>query len=123
MGEGIAVGAIMAVNAAGSIVDSATAELVAGPRFQNGLKMADTSKILVEIGSSVEGGLVGQNTTIDVVTTNAKLDKEAVNKLASVAHDGIALSVRPAHTMSDGDAMFALATGRVGVRGRHVQAL
>ena len=57
MGEGIVVGAIMAVNAAGSIVDSATAELVARLRFQNGLKMADTAKILVEIGSPVEGWL------------------------------------------------------------------
>ena len=114
------VGAIMAVNAAGSIVDSATAELVARLRFQNGLKMADTAKILVEIGSPVEGWL---DRTIGVVTTNAKLDKEQVNNLASIAHDGIALSVRPAHTMSDGDTMFALATGQMGDRGRHVQAL
>ena len=53
----------------------------------------------------------GESTTIGVVATNAALTKEQANKLASVAHDGIALAVRPAHTMSDGDTMFALATG------------
>ena len=57
------------------------------------------------------GPPAGESTTIGVVATNAALTKEQANKLAAVAHDGIALAVRPAHTMSDGDTMFALGTG------------
>ena len=109
-GNGVVVGAVVAVNAVGSIMDAATAELVAGPRTSDG--MVDASEALVSGGSCVSDGLPGQNTTIGVVATNARLNKEQANKLASVSHDGIALSVRPAHTMSDGDAMFSLATGR-----------
>jgi len=54
-----------------------------------------------------------QNTTIGVVATNARLGKEQANKLASMAQDGVALSVRPAHMMGDGDTMFAVATGHL----------
>ena len=55
----------------------------------------------------------GENTTIGVVATNAKLTKAQANKLASVAHDGLAMAVRPAHLMGDGDTLFALATGKL----------
>ena len=109
LGDGVTVGAVVAVNAVGSVVDPATAELVAGPRTLDG--MVDAAEALVG-GALAAAGLPGQNTTIGVVVTNAMLDKEQVTKLASVSHDGIAMSVRPAHTMSDGDTMFALATGR-----------
>ena len=51
------------------------------------------------------------NTTLAVVATNATLTKEQANKLAQVGHDGMALAVRPCHTMADGDVVFALATG------------
>jgi L-aminopeptidase/D-esterase-like protein len=51
------------------------------------------------------------NTVIGVVATNGKLTKEQVNKVAQMAHDGLAQAVRPAHTMWDGDTLFALATG------------
>ena len=57
------------------------------------------------------GESLTSNTTIGVVATNAPLTKEQANKVASVAHDGLAMAVRPAHTISDGDTMFALATG------------
>jgi L-aminopeptidase/D-esterase-like protein len=53
------------------------------------------------------------NTTIGVVATNAMLDKEGINKVAQMAHDGYALAIRPVHTMYDGDTVFALATQRV----------
>jgi L-aminopeptidase/D-esterase-like protein len=52
------------------------------------------------------------NTTLAVVATNARLNKEEVNRLATVAHDGLARSIRPAHTRSDGDVIFAMATGQ-----------
>ena len=109
MPNGVVVGAVVAVNAVGSVVDPETAEVVAGPRTSGG--MVDAAEALVG-GASAADGLTGQNTTIGVVATNARLDKEQATKLAQVAHDGIAMSVRPAHTMSDGDTMFALATGR-----------
>ena len=52
-------------------------------------------------------------TVIGVVATNARLDKEQINKVAQMAHDGLARAIRPAHTMFDGDTIFALATGEV----------
>jgi L-aminopeptidase/D-esterase-like protein len=57
-------------------------------------------------------GLVMTNTTIGVVATNMALTKEEANFLAQTSHNGIALSIRPSHTMRDGDTMFAMATGR-----------
>jgi L-aminopeptidase/D-esterase-like protein len=63
------------------------------------------------IGRTILGFGSRENTVIGVVATNAKLDKEAINKVAQMAHDGLARTVRPAHTMLDGDTIFALATG------------
>jgi L-aminopeptidase/D-esterase-like protein len=53
-----------------------------------------------------------QHTVIGVVATNARLDKAQINKVAQMAHDGLARTIRPAHTMFDGDTIFALATGK-----------
>src|SRR5690606_25752110 len=61
--------------------------------------------------------LAGTNTTIGVVATDAVLTKVQANRLASVAHDGLARAINPVHTMSDGDALFTLATGRVPLQG------
>jgi putative pantetheine hydrolase len=55
------------------------------------------------------------NTTIGIVATNARLTKEQTNRLATVAHDGLARAVRPAHTLTDGDTFFAIATGEIAV--------
>ena len=55
----------------------------------------------------------GTNTTIGVVVTDAELTKEQANRLATVAHDGLARAIRPSHTMYDGDTIFCLATGAV----------
>ena len=60
-------------------------------------------------------GALGQaafgNTTIGVVATNARLTREEANKLASMAHDGLAMTIRPVHTSLDGDTFFAMSTG------------
>ena len=67
-----------------------------------------------------------QNTVLVVVATNAALTKEQANRLATVCHDGIARSVRPAHTQSDGDIVFALSTGARDLEGsdyRVIEAL
>jgi L-aminopeptidase/D-esterase-like protein len=56
----------------------------------------------------------GSNTVLGVIATNAALTKEETNKVAQMAHDGLARAIRPAHTMLDGDTIFALATGTAG---------
>ena len=110
LGGGLVVGALMVVNAVGGVHDPDTGELVAGARNNDGGGMSGWLDLLhaTEPGA---GPPAGESTTIGVVATNAALTKEQANKLAAVAHDGIALAVRPAHTMSDGDTMFALGTG------------
>ena len=110
LGGGLAVGALMVVNAVGGVHDPDTGELVAGAR-NPGDGMSGWLELLDAPSSSAGAPPAGESTTIGIVATNAALTKEQANKLAAVAHDGIALAVRPAHTMSDGDTMFALATG------------
>jgi L-aminopeptidase/D-esterase-like protein len=105
------VGAIVAVNAVGDIVDPRNGALVAGVRTPDGKGLADARRLL-----RTGGGMptrTGQNTTIGVVATNARLTKAQATKVAEMAHDGLARAIYPAHTMGDGDAIFALATGTI----------
>ena len=111
LGEGLVVGAIVAVNALGSVFDPDTGVLVAGPRGGDGERMRDSLELLTTPGFRRAARTAASNTTIGVVATNARLTKEEANKLASLAHDGLAMAVRPAHTMGDGDVMFAIGTG------------
>ena len=111
LGQGLVVGAIVAVNAVGSVFDADTGNLVAGPRNEDGATMLNSMALMTSPEFTGSEQPPSSNTTIGVVATNARLSKEQTNKLASVAHDGLAMAVRPAHTMSDGDTMFALATG------------
>ena len=110
LGDGLMVGAIVAVNAVGGVVNPETAEIVAGPLADDG-EMLDSMSLITSPGYGSPQPRAGQNTTIGIVATNAKLTKSQANKLAAVSHDGLAMAVRPAHLMSDGDTMFALATG------------
>jgi L-aminopeptidase/D-esterase-like protein len=104
---GVTVGALVAVNAAGDVVDPASGAVLAGPRLLGG-GFARTSEWLrkhpPEIG-------VGGSTTLAVVGTDAELTKVEVAKVARMAHDGLARTIDPVHTMLDGDTVFALATG------------
>ena len=113
LGGGVIVGAIVAVNAVGGVVDPDTGRVVAGPLDDDGATMLDSMQLITSPGFETARARPGENTTIGVVATNAKLNKAQANKLASAAHDGLALAVRPAHLMSDGDTIFALATGQV----------
>ena len=107
---GLTVGAMVAVNAIGGVYDARSGRIIAGPRAEcGGILDAMDVAISAPIGAPQTAG--ASNTTIGVVATNAELNKEQANKLASAAQDGIALAVRPAHLMGDGDTMFALATG------------
>jgi L-aminopeptidase/D-esterase-like protein len=120
IGAGVIVGAITAVNAFGDIIDPTTGEIIAGARSKDVGPLhigapgyfADTLQVMQTlIGRTALGFGSRGNTVIGVVATNARLDKEEVNKVAQMAHDGLARTVRPAHTMLDGDTIFALATG------------
>ena len=111
LGNGILVGAIMAVNSFGSVVDPDTGGVVAGPRNEENTGFYNTLDLITSPDYVRPQPTAASNTCIGVVATNASLTKEQANKLASQAHDGLALAVRPAHTMSDGDTIFALATG------------
>ncbi len=103
------VAAVAVVNALGDVVDPHTGEIIAGARSEEGF--ADTLKVMQNFQASSPAA--NDNTVIGVVATNARLSKEEANKVAQMAHDGLARAVRPAHTMYDGDTIFALSTGDV----------
>lgn len=105
------VGALVAVNALGSIIDAESGHLIAGPRAPDGIGFLDSVDILAKAAGPV-GVSPLRNTTLAVVATDAPLTKEQANKLAQMAHDGLAMTIRPAHTMFDGDVVFALSTGK-----------
>jgi L-aminopeptidase/D-esterase-like protein len=109
---GVTVGAMVAVNAAGDVVDPASGAVLAGSRLPGG-GFARTSEQLRQ--RSPESG-VGGSTTLAVVATDAELTKVEVAKVARMAHDGLARTIDPVHTMLDGDTVFALATGLAGSR-------
>jgi L-aminopeptidase/D-esterase-like protein len=108
---GAVVAAVVAVNAYGGVVDYRTGHLIAGPRREDGAGFYDTVELLLR-GEASNEDLPLANTTIGVVATDASLTREQANFLAQLSHDGLALAIRPCHTMRDGDAMFAMATGR-----------
>ena len=110
LSDGVVVGAIVAVNAVGDVVDPATGQIVAGVRTEDG-RFAD-ARTLIRSASGMEGA-AGENTTIGVVATNAALTKAQATKLAQMAQDGLARAVYPAHTPWDGDTIFTLATGEI----------
>ena len=107
---GPVVAAAVAVNAYGGVFEHRTGLLLAGPRKEDGPGFDDPVEAALLGGAPLRGARLG-NTTIGVVATDAPLNKEEANYLASVSHDGLALSVRPCHTIFDGDTMFALASG------------
>jgi len=119
LGGGLVVGALVAVNPLGDVVDPSTGEILAGTRKLHSDDLADTLMVMrggstdaqTDAGSMFVTSEVSAHTLIGVVATNARLTKEEANKMAQMAQDGIARAVRPAHTMFDGDTVFALATG------------
>jgi len=120
IGGGVIVGAIVVVNAFGDVIDLQTNEIVAGLRsgkigpIKIGKKdsFADTLAMMKSpIGRGVMGLASRGNTVIGVVATNAKLTKAQATKVAQMAQDGFARTIKPSHTMLDGDVIFALSTG------------
>ena len=102
------VGAIVAVNALGDVYDLETGKMLAGVRDESN-NMCSTEEIMIE--SMAHDNLFTGNTTIGIVLTNAKMDKTHLNKVASMAHNGYARTIRPIHTTADGDSIYALSVG------------
>ncbi len=113
---GLTVGAIVAVNAVGDIVDPTTGLPIAGARTEDGKKLLNTRDAMLS-GNLPGGMLAGTATTIGVIATDAVLTKAQAQKIAQMAHDGLARSINPIHTMFDGDTIFALGTGKSGKTG------
>ena len=108
LSTGQTIAAAVAVNAVGGVWDYNNGQLLAGPRRTGG-GFDDPVAMLLNGKDDAPSGPV--NTTIGLVATDAKLTKEDTNYLARVSHDGLALTIRPCHTVRDGDTMFALSTG------------
>ena len=110
--DGLLVGALVVVNALGDVVNPETGEILAGARkTPESREFADSTQL-------VRQGLVRRqfgepNTTIGVVATNARLNREQAKKIAQLGHDALARCIRPVHTLFDGDTIFALGSGEV----------
>jgi L-aminopeptidase/D-esterase-like protein len=120
LGRGLYVGALVAVNALGDVIDPASGAILAGTRstrlgplsLGGEGPFADTLELMKQAPGRLALRMASRgNTVIGVVATNARLSKDEANYVAAMAHDGIARTVRPAHTALDGDTIFALSTG------------
>jgi len=109
LGKGILVGAISVVNATGDIYENGG--IIAGAIDENN-KFLDTYNLMKK---RMFRANPGENTTLSVVATNARLTKEWANKIAQVANDGFARTIKPVHSLFDGDTVFCISTGNVEV--------
>ena len=111
--DGVTVGALVACNALGDVYHPHTGQLLAGARTADGQQLLGARDALLR-GEAPSAILAGSNTTLGVVATDAQITKPQAQRLATVAHDGLARTINPVHTMSDGDTLFALGTGQSG---------
>lgn len=107
--SGLTVGAIATVNAAGSVIDPATGQVVAGARTSDGKQFEDIRGIVR--AERLPQTPAPANTTVVIVATNARLTKSQANAVAKMAQAGLARSILPVYTLVDGDTIFVLATG------------
>ena len=113
---GITVAALVAVNAIGDVIDPATGQVIAGARTADGHALLGTMAAL-RTGEFPTALQPGQATTLGVIATDAVLSKAQANKVAQMAHDGFARAINPVHTATDGDTVFAVATGGSEIKG------
>ncbi len=104
------VGAVVAVNCMGDVINPKTGKIIAGILNEEKTGLGNTEEMMIH-NYREQKNLFQGNTTIGTVITNAKLTKAQANKIASMAHNGYARAIRPAHTMVDGDTVFVMATG------------
>lgn len=112
LGSGVVVAALVAVNALGDVIDPAN-----GGRIVAGARKSPASREFLDSAAVMRHGIASQplgrtNTTLAVVATNARLDRVEVNKMAALASLGVARTVNPVNTMSDGDITFAISLGK-----------
>ncbi|KHE71179.1 P1 family peptidase [Halobacillus sp. BBL2006] len=107
------VGAIIAVNSFGDVIDPTTGQVIAG--IQEDKKLLSTEEVLINQIHDSQTNRFSGNTTIGTILTNASLDKSTANKLASISQDGLARTIRPSHTFVDGDTLFTMTTNEVEV--------
>jgi L-aminopeptidase/D-esterase-like protein len=107
----LTVGAIVAVNAVGDVIDPGAGKVIAGARTKDGKALLGSMNAILR-GEPLPPLLGGSATTIGAVATDVKLDKAQATKVAQMAHDGLARTINPVHTPADGDTIFALATGK-----------
>ncbi|MBA4421462.1 MAG: peptidase S58 [Anaerolinea sp.] len=121
-GNGLLVSALVIVNAFGDVINPLTGTIIAGTRtlvkgpikVGSGDYFADTLATMKTLAGKTILTFAGKsNTVIGVVATNAKLDKEEINKVAQMSHDGLARVIQPAHTMFDGDTIFSISCGKL----------
>jgi L-aminopeptidase/D-esterase-like protein len=111
LGNGAVVAAVVVVNCFGDVYDNTTGRIVAGAINPNTGKLVGTRNLMIQGYGTQDSA--GQNTTLGVVATDAVLDKESATKVAQMAHNGLARSIDPVHTMFDGDTIFCVSTGKV----------
>ena len=107
--HGVTVGALVACNALGDVIDPDTGAIIAGARSPDGARLHGTRRALLS-GETPASVLSGSNTTIGIIATDARLTKVEATRLAQAGHDGLARTINPVHTVADGDTLFALAT-------------
>ena len=108
---GVRVGALMVVNAFGDVFDPTQNRILAGCRERpEALDLLDSDREIEKL-TRLSGFPDGQNTVVGVVVTNVKMNKTQLTKVAQMAHDGLARTVYPTHTLYDGDTIFALSCG------------
>ena len=112
----LTVAAVVALNAVGDVIDPASGAVLAGARGDDGRSLPGITAAMLG-GASLQRPTAGSSTTIAVVATDAVLTKAQAQKVAQMAHDGLARTIDPVHTMYDGDAVFALGTGASGQAG------
>ncbi|API90921.1 MULTISPECIES: P1 family peptidase [Virgibacillus] len=106
--NGVIIGALVAVNAVGDIRHPESGEILAGPIDPNTQQIVDSITYMQKNQSQIS---LGMNTTLGVVAANVSLTKAEATKISQVAHNALAKTIYPAHTMLDGDTIFTLATG------------
>jgi L-aminopeptidase/D-esterase-like protein len=106
------VGAIVAVNCLGDVIDPSNLNIIAGAYDHENKEFLNTERLIIENLENPKNPFKG-NTTIGIIVTNADFTKAEANKVASMAHNGYGRTMRPAHTMFDGDTIFTMSTNKV----------
>lgn len=109
----VCVGAVVAVNALGDVFDMNSGRKLAGMLLPDGTGFADSERALIATCAERGDNLFTGNTTIGCIVTNADFDKTHLKKIAAMAQNGLARTIRPVHTSADGDTVYALSAGSV----------